>query len=331
MKIKHIVVMILSLLAALLLATAVIGTVFYIQSARNGEVEVEELPQSSQLELGKKFELQIKCDLPWGQHIANMLFTPGKGIIESGEIRITEKKFTRHGTENIISIPLKAYLTGELSPGTVNITVERPFYQKGTAKTNISKALAKINIQAIGVSDSRELPLAGELTQPETNSINIPRLIAIMVIILIALSVLAVWLIKKHRTKLPDIPIWETSLQELGDLKKTADSGERPLTWCVARLTDVVRKYLTKRFSWHTEQQTTEEFFDSIKGRKTPLTQQQINYLEDFMKSADLIKFANIRPERNSFDQALENAEDLIRETAENANHSNSTHSEALK
>ena len=328
MKIKHIVVMILSLLAALLLAAAVIGTVFYIQSARNGEAEVEEQPPPSQLELGKKFDLQVKCVLPWGQHISNMLFTPGEGMIDSGPITVTKKRYTRSGIENIISIPLKAYLTGELAPGTLNITVERPFYKKGTSKAHISSDMAKVTIHTLDVSDSRELPLAGELTQPEANSINIPRLIAIIVIILIALSVLAVWLIKKLCKKTPDIPIWTVSLQDLNDLKKVADTGERPLTWCVARLTDVVRKYLTKRFTWHTEQQTTEEFFDSIKGKKTPLTQQQINYLEDFMKSADLIKFANIRPERNSFDQALENAEDLIRETAADANHSQSTHSE---
>ena len=142
-------------------------------------------------------------------------------------------------------------------------------------------------------------------------------------------DILTIWLIKKYRSQTPDIPIWTASLQDLNELKQIADSGERPLNWCVARLTDVVRKYLTKRFNWHTEQQTTEEFFDSIKGKKTPLTHQQLNYLEDFMRSADLVKFANIRPDRNSFDQALENAEDLIRETTENSNNSNSTHSEA--
>ena len=114
------------------------------------------------------------------------------------------------------------------------------------------------------------------------------------------------------------LPPWEIARKSLAELRKTAEAGKQPLEWCVARLSDVVREYLSVRFNWQIRQQTTEEFFAELKRKRSPLSAAQTFYLEEFMKQSDLIKFANIRPDKDAFNQAVNRAEDLVEQTGEN-------------
>ena len=84
----------------------------------------------------------------------------------------------------------------------------------------------------------------------------------------------------------------------------------------MAKLSDVVREYLSVRYCWRVKQQTTEEFFAALKRKNSPLTAGQTFYLEEFMKQADLIKFANIKPDKDAFALAADRAEELIEQTA---------------
>jgi hypothetical protein len=45
------------------------------------------------------------------------------------------------------------------------------------------------------------------------------------------------------------------------------------------------------------------------------LTAQQTGYLTEFITSADLVKFANLKPGMDGFSEACDKAENLIRET----------------
>ena len=115
------------------------------------------------------------------------------------------------------------------------------------------------------------------------------------------------------------LPPWEIARKSLAELRKTAEAGKQPLEWCVVKLTDVVREYLSIRFNWRVKQQTTEEFFASLKRKNSPLSATQTFYLEEFMKQSDLIKFANIKPDKDTFAQAIDRAEDLVNETGATA------------
>ncbi len=316
MKFKHILLTILALLAALLLAAMVIGSILYYRAARGGEVILQELPSDTSLELGKKFDLSLQCFVPWGQTLLSTVYTPGKGVLMLDKPTAETERITWHGLQKKITIPVKVYQTGELAMGEAALTVERPFFRDPPRKITLNLALNKQKSEPLTLESDPNLPIAGEVVEEsEKNSLGKYLSFFAAVVILLTSGIIFYYL-KKRSNAAPPQPIWERSLQELDDLKKIIDNGDKPLSWCVTRLTDVVRNYLTVRFNWRVVRQTTEEFFASIKGKTTPLDPQQIHYLEEFMNSADLIKFANVKPDRDMLDQTLDNAGELIRQTA---------------
>ena len=332
MKLKHLIILILSLLAALLIAGAVAGAVIFYKSSRYGEVKLQDAPAvDSQPTLGKRFELTVDCILPHGQNITVTSFAPGEGVVQSGEITVKKLRSTLRGSIRSITVPLKAYRTGKLDPGTLTVTVERPFFKNGTAKTFLKKTFAAVEIMPREIADRKNLPLADAVAPPEKAPANKYLILgAIIIVLLIA----AIWFITwklRHKKLPPPLPPWEQALLDIGFLRKRLKNRELPLAQGVAILSDIVRNYLSNRFHWRTSWQTTEEFFMDLKRKPNTLTEQQSEYLTGFMSSADMVKFANIKPSFDDFIPAMEQAEKLIRETSGDQNNSANSVMEAAQ
>ena len=160
----------------------------------------------------------------------------------------------------------------------------------------------------------------GELYAPQqsNNRLYITAAVLILLVIAVVLIALLHYRSRKRRRQVIMMP-WEIANVQLDELHREAVSGNKPLVWCVSRLSDIIRDYLSSRFSWPVNTQTTGEFFASLKRRQSPLNRAQVHYLEEFLNSADLIKFANIKPQKDDLDIAMERARELIAETASSA------------
>lgn len=311
----------LALLALLLILLAAVGVIFsnaFLKAARYGEAALEELAHdfNDPPSLGDLVNLEVKCVLPWGQSAEPMLFLPNEGFVQQGDLQIRHDKTSLDHRSKIITVPVRSYRTGKLAPGKLEIPLERPFYQKGTRKTTLSLELKKLDIAPLATPDRDQLPLADELQKAP--AVNRKHLYLIGTLLALTAAGVIVSLLLKKRRPAQQKPLqpWEAARRDLDELRRIADNGKQPLQWCIARLTDVVRSYLSSRFDLPVKQQTTVEFFASLKRGKSPLTHRQTVYLEEFLNAADLIKFANIRPDQTLFDQAVNRAEELIDETA---------------
>ena len=69
---------------------------------------------------------------------------------------------------------------------------------------------------------------------------------------------------------------------------------------------------------------TDRRFFDSLKNHPALLSIEQIDYLEDFLTQADLVKFACFRAAPEQLAKAIDRAGKLIDETSGNTNNTNS-------
>jgi len=313
MKRKSLITVILLLLLALLLAAAVTAGVIYFRSSRYSEAALTEGMQVMQETLGKRFTLQIKCFVPWGQSLNDSKFTVSEGFVQAGPITVAKSRNMLRGEEKLITIPLTAYRTGTLEPGELIVEVERPFFKNGTAKKYMQKNFKAIEVMPRKIADNAELPLADEV-KPPTVSSNSKWLLYTAAIIRLILLAAVIILLKLRRKTQKKIPCWIQSQQELADLRQQISNHQLPLAAGVARLTDIVRSYLSKRFNWRTTRQTSEEFFTTLKQQHL-LTVQQTEYLTEFITSADLVKFANLKPGLDGFSAACDKAENLIRET----------------
>lgn len=82
------------------------------------------------------------------------------------------------------------------------------------------------------------------------------------------------------------------------------------------RLSDIVRQYIERQFGLMAPERTTEEFLRDAK-RDARLSGAHRDLLADFLRSADMVKFARISPDPKQASAALDEARRFVRETAQ--------------
>jgi hypothetical protein len=83
-------------------------------------------------------------------------------------------------------------------------------------------------------------------------------------------------------------------------------------------LSGIVRRYLEDRFELRAPELTTEEFLGSV-GQSPELSRDHQVLLREFLRQADLVKFAGHQPSNDDVERSLESARRFLDETRENA------------
>lgn len=83
-------------------------------------------------------------------------------------------------------------------------------------------------------------------------------------------------------------------------------------------LSSLIRRYLEDRFELRAPELTTEEFLASV-GQTTDLSRDHQVLLREFLRQADLVKFAGARPTGDDIDRSIQAARRFLEETRENA------------
>ena len=138
---------------------------------------------------------------------------------------------------------------------------------------------------------------------------------------LLLLGALAPFVLRRVRERLARErrrSAYEVASAELEALR----AGPRPDAEAVGaffvKLSFVVRRYLEDRFGLHSPELTTEEFLVEL-SRSPDLHGGHRELLADFLRGADLVKFAGLVPEAAAIDAALEAASRFVEDTREAA------------
>ena len=100
-------------------------------------------------------------------------------------------------------------------------------------------------------------------------------------------------------------------------LAKPRPTGEQIDAFYV-ELSGIVRRYLEDRFELRAPELTTEEFLASV-GESPDLTRDHQALLREFLRQADLVKFAGVQPSHEDIEQSIDAARRFLDETRENA------------
>ncbi len=127
----------------------------------------------------------------------------------------------------------------------------------------------------------------------------------------LAIAGLVMWRLRRRRKQ--DEP--QLSPQELAWLELEA-IVERKLAEADAKvyyveLTGVVRRYIERSTGVRAPEQTTEEFLRAI-GSHASFADDERNRLQEFLESADLVKFAGYEPEPRDIEESFERAKRFI-------------------
>jgi len=200
-----------------------------------------------------------------------------------------------------------------LELGEVNFQYERPQATMELSPAVQNMAFPTLTVAELAVDKTAELPLAGELSIAELNYRYL--FFAFLIIIISGMIMLVIYkLIKRKAVEILAPPTaWQVALNELAKLRLESKDGNFNYTY--TRLSDILRRYLEKRFLLPATSSTTPEFLHTLRFSDVVLNDAQKQSLSEFMEAADLVKFAKMQPGEAAVANAITKAETLIKET----------------
>lgn len=112
----------------------------------------------------------------------------------------------------------------------------------------------------------------------------------------------------------PSIPPHVIALQALDTLKNKGLLEKDECNPFYTELSLILRTYLEGRFNLNAPDETTEEIVEDM-SRSPELADAQRNILQDFMRQADMVKFAKGHPDRSTMESAFDTTKQFVEET----------------
>lgn len=196
---------------------------------------------------------------------------------------------------------------------------------------NHNASLSKNNIQGTsspkwGATPAIVLPLQKLANVDSDNTIKTTlspfwihpslRTVAGYIAIIIILVILVFVIIKilgriQRKVRLMRMSPKERALEELKDLLRKKLIEKHLIKDFYVELTMVVRRYIERQHHVRAPEQTTEEFLTAITAN-SEFSPEVIKRLREFLKEADLVKFATYTPNQSSNNAAIETAKSYI-------------------
>ena len=266
---------------------------------------------SDEAPLGDVLKAVITISSPWNKPPVSIEAKASQGSQIVGKPEIVKIKNSWSSSIWNVIINVQPYTTGIIPEGTLKLA----FAPGNDGKTDfISLKIPEITSLEIKEVSDKPLLASKEEIKPITKSKWFYISIASIVVIIIAL--LVIWLIFRKKKAHPRIlTSWEKAILSLNEIKFEFGKGELQPVKCFLKLTDTIRFYLEERFNLHVPKQTTEEFMSDMENPLSPLNNKDRNFLREFMRSGDMIKFAKYEADKSMVDNSIDRALLLITET----------------
>lgn len=145
--------------------------------------------------------------------------------------------------------------------------------------------------------------------------------LALVVIAGLVVAILAMILTRRRRTihlEAAVIAPGDWARVRLDELERRQLVEQGLIHEFYSRLSDIVRQYLERRFELMAPERTTDEFLREA-GRSDALAADHKQLLADFLRAADMVKFALHEPSATESGLALSAARGFVEETADTA------------
>lgn len=135
---------------------------------------------------------------------------------------------------------------------------------------------------------------------------------------LLLVGCLLIYITANYRRRAKRKSAYEIARRQLDQLVAQKSDAIKDVDRFYVQLTTIVRQYLENRFELRAPELTTEEFLLTVSG-SGELSGEHKKMLNNFLKHADLVKFAGLKPTETDVDESIEKASGFLEETRENA------------
>lgn len=255
-----------------------------------------------------KSDPQIKLDpIPLGSNL---------GAFEIKDYKSLPPEKDKEGRViNISEYNITTFTTGEYVIPPIEITYTDP----DGNKKSISSERIFITVKSVGATQSEMEDIRG--LKPPIDIKGVNRIFYILGLLIIAVGFF-VWLYLRSRAralKIPEIPEelrrppWEVAISELQALRDSDLLKKKFIKQYYINLSEIIRKYIQRRFQIVALDRTTQEIKQELKGIRIDLS--IIELINDFLRDCDLVKFAKFIPKAERIDENWQQGIDIIEST----------------
>ncbi len=255
------------------------------------------------LTVGDPFEIVVELTYPQSATISEPF---PDSLPPFSVLGMTSKVVQQKGSvSSIYRIRLAAFQAGDLS-----IPVFRAIYQPASARPEtLQSAAVPIKIASVLPGDMKDINDVKKMYE-------FPNILPFIILVgAIGLAVASFFgyrlyqrLKKARRQTCPALPAWDEALQSIDELLRQDLVGQGLIKRYYYALSEILKRYLERRFAFNAVEQTTTEIVAAMRQQKTPLRDD----FSRFFSGADMVKYAKHIPRNEDISGAADQVKGLI-------------------
>jgi hypothetical protein len=235
------------------------------------------------------------------------------GAFEVKDYKIYDQEKTKEGKKvSKNEYLITTFTTGEYVIPAITVDYTDP---EGEKKQIKSEPLF-ILVRSVGASEADKEDIRGSKPPIDIRGTYLSYLLILPIVALLAGGGLLYYRRRARGLALPEIPeelkksAWEVALLELDSLRECDLLKKREIKRHFTTLSDIVRKYIQRRFEISALDRTTEEIRGEMKRVK--LDQSIRELVTGLLFFSDLVKFAKYVPSTDEIDESLNQAYSIV-------------------
>ena len=286
------------------------------------DVEVEGKVESTDVQVGKPFTLNLSLKVPYGWFVEWNDFTTDTLSEQLDIIKRSDVERTADADSNVIvkqQLTLMTFDTGQVRVPPIALKYARSFDDANRLKAYTDP----IDLYSTTIAVDTTLaykPIVEPIAAPVQMKEVFPWILAVL---LLALAAFGIWYWRKHRkTKVdadgniirgPVIPPYDKAVGDLENLRQQKLWQSGKVKEYFSSLTDIAREYIEGQFGVNAVEMTTDDILEEVK----PLhfSQETYNKLKETMEVADLVKFAKYSAANLESENAMNSMTDFVNES----------------
>ena len=288
------------------------------------DVEVEGKVESTDVQVGKPFTLNLSLKVPYGWFVEWNDFTTDTLSEQLDIIKRSDVERTADADSNVIvkqQLTLMTFDTGQVQVPPIALKYARSFDDPNRLKAYTDP----IDLYSTTIAVDTTLaykPIVEPIAAPVQMKEVFPWILAVL---LLALAAFGIWYWRRHRkTKVdadgnivrgPVIPPYDKAVGDLENLRQQKLWQSGKVKEYYSSLTDIAREYIEGQFGVNAVEMTTDDILEEIK----PLhfLQETYDKLKDTMEVADLVKFAKYSSSNLESENAMNSMTEFVNESYE--------------
>ena len=308
------------------------ATFALLGSLKAQNVEVQGNVESTDVQVGKPFTLDLSLKVPYGWFVEWNDFAIDTLSEQIDIIKRSEVERTADADSNVIvrqQLTLMTFDTGQIQVPPVALTYAKSFDDPDRLKAYTDP----INLYSTTITVDTTMaykPIVEPLAAPIQMKEVYPWLLGVL---LLALAVFGIWYWRKHRkTKVdadgnivrgPIIPPYDKAVGDLEQLRQQKLWQSGKVKEYFSSLTDIAREYIEGQFGVNAVEMTTDDILEEVKPLR--FSQETYNKLKETMEVADLVKFAKYSAANLESENAMNRMTEFVNESYQQYQQSLST------